>query len=168
MPMGGNHKSKSAALKKLEGDRRKVGRAKLDEQIEREPKGRGKPVFPDHLTDAEKREFQRVIMTAPAALLTGADQRLIENYCVASVAAEDARVKLAATGKMVQSKNGPVVNPFWRVWRQASNDARLMGQELGLSPAARSRLAVEPEKSTDPMELLLGPEDWSISRRTRQ
>ena len=32
----------------------------------------------------------------------------------------------------------------------------MMGNELGLSPAARARLSVEPEKPQDPMELLLG------------
>ena len=83
MPRGGDHRSKSGLLKKLEGDRRKVGRTKLEQQIEREPKGRGKPKLPLHLTAAERLEFQHVLDTAPAAILTGADQRLIENYCVA-------------------------------------------------------------------------------------
>ena len=37
----------------------------------------------------------------------------------------------------------------------------MMGSELGLSPASRSRIQVEPEKSMDPMELLLGPDEDS-------
>ena len=38
MPSGGNHRSKSPTLRKLEGNRRKIGRAELEAQIEREPR----------------------------------------------------------------------------------------------------------------------------------
>ena len=168
MPRGGDHRSKSAVLKKREGDRRKVGRTKLEQQIEREPKGCGKPKLPLHLTAAERLEFQHVLDTAPQAILTGADQRLIENYSVAAAAAREAADALARTGKLVQGRDGPITNPYWRIWRQAANDARMMGNELGLSPAARARLSVEPEKPDDVMELLLGMDGdndaWSIPK----
>jgi P27 family predicted phage terminase small subunit len=108
------------------------------------------------LSSAELAEFKHVLETAPMVLLTGCDQRLIENYCVAVAAAREAAEKLSKTGKLIAGANGPTINPFWKLWRQASNDARMMGNELGLSPAARARLSVEPEKPQDPMELLLG------------
>jgi hypothetical protein len=107
MPRGGGRRSKPASLKRLEGDRRKVGRAKFEEVIEGEPK---------------------------------------------------AREALAKTGKLVQGSEGPIINPYWRIWRQAANDARMMGGELGLSPSSRARLSVEADKEPDPMELLLGME----------
>lgn len=160
MPRGGDRRSKPAALKKAEGNRTKVKTAALDAAIEREPKGRGKPVLPTHLSDAELAEFQHVLDTAPSTILTGADQRLIENYSVAAAAAREASVALAKTGKLVQGAEGPMLNPYWRIWRQASNDARMMGNELGLSPASRARLSAEPERGAgNAMELLLGMSD---------
>ncbi len=32
----------------------------------------------------------------------------------------------------------------------------MMGLELGMSPAARARMSIEPEKPSDPMEMLIG------------
>ncbi len=124
MPRGGDHSSKSAALKKLEGDRRKIGRRALEAKLKREPKGRGRPAVPAHLTAAEQREFQHVLDTAPSVLLTGADQRMIEAYAVAVTTAEDARAQLAATGRVIEDVDRSIVNPYWRIWRQAANDAR--------------------------------------------
>jgi P27 family predicted phage terminase small subunit len=173
MPRGGDHSSKPAILKKLEGDRSKVGRTKLEARIEREPRGRGRPKLPAHLSPAELVEFRHVIETAPQAILTGADQRLIECYCVAIAAAMDAREKLEKTGKLIAGANGPVLNPFWKIWREAANDARMMGGELGLSPASRARLSVEPEQSDDPLALLLGDDadldgTWSTIPKAKQ
>ena len=64
MPRGGDHRSRSALLKKREGDRRKVGRTKLEQQIQREPKARGRPKLL-HLSPAERVEFKHVLDTAP-------------------------------------------------------------------------------------------------------
>ena len=69
MPRGGDRRSKSPLLKKIEGDRRKVGRARLDALVEREPRGRGKPKLPLHLTAAEQAEFRHVLDTAPSRFL---------------------------------------------------------------------------------------------------
>jgi P27 family predicted phage terminase small subunit len=172
MPRGGNHSSKPATVKALEGNRSKVSRAKLEALVEREPKGRGKPKPPPHLSAEEQEEFRHVLDTAPAAILTGADQTLLENYCVAVCVAREAHGELQATGKLVQGNRGQVVNPFWRLWRQSVELSRMMGSELGLSPASRARIQVEPEKSDDPMALLLGPDGdpngaW-LTLKTRQ
>ena len=140
MPRGGNHSSKPAGLKALEGNRSKVSAAKLQRLIEREPKGVGKPVVPAHLAKDEQEEFRHVLKTAPAANLTACDQALVENYCVAVCAAREAHGKLLQTGKLVRGPNGPMLSPFWRLWEQSVELSRMMGSELGLSPASRSRI----------------------------
>jgi len=163
---GGNHSSKPAALKALEGNRRKISKAKLRAQLEREPKGRGKPMAPAHLSPAERAEFNHVLATALIGLLTAADQALIETYCVAVCAAREAHVKLRLSGQLVQGVNGPAVHPSRRVWRQAIDTARMMGSELGLSPASRARLQIEPPKTDDPMAMLMGTGDPTDFWRT--
>ncbi|HEV2897269.1 MAG TPA: phage terminase small subunit P27 family [Pseudaminobacter sp.] len=171
MPRGGNHSSKPAVLKALEGNRSKISGDKLRTLLEREPKGRGKPIVPGHLSAGEQAEYRHVLASAPAAILTAADQALIENYCVAICAAREAHDKLRQTGKLVQGVNGPVVNPFWRLWRQSVDLARIMGSELGLSPASRARLSAKGAEEDDPMALLLGmdgeEESCSTAPRTR-
>ena len=87
MPRGGDHRSKSAVLKQLEGDRRKVGRTRLDARIEREPKGRQNR-WPRRIRRPTSWPNSGMFWRRrQVTILTAADQTLIENYCVAVCAA---------------------------------------------------------------------------------
>ena len=103
MPKGGDQRSKSPTLKKKRTSPARSRAPRSKRRSRPEPRGRGQPKLPLHLTAAERLEFAHVLETAPASLLTGADQALIENYAVAICAAREAHGKLQ-TGKLTRRR----------------------------------------------------------------
>lgn len=145
---------KSNALKLLEGNRRKVKTASLTA----EPQAVGMPRLPVHLTAEEQRLWADVVASLPLGLLTRADEGALERYAVAWSRFRETQIKIRQTGVLVQSSWGPIRNPLLIVQERAAMEMNRAGAELGLSPAARSRMTAPDTAGADPMELLLGPE----------
>ena len=166
----GGHNRKPRAIKRLEGNRRKVARAELEKE---EPRGMGRPRLPVHLSTEERRLWSDVVSSLPSDLLSQADEAVLERFVVAWAEFRDAHVKITKTGTLVQSPQGPIRNPLLTVRHQAAREMHLAGGEIGLSPVARARLTTEGREEDDPMALLLGDDldpagAWASVPRTRQ
>lgn len=132
-------KPKPTALRRLEGNPGK--RAwNHDEPVLPE----GLPDCPDHLSEPARGEWERLAgVLHEAGLLTLADRAALAAYCQCWGRWVEAEEKLRELPAMVRAPSGYVQqNPWMSV---ANKQLELMGRymaELGLTPAARSRVAV--------------------------
>ena len=75
-----------------------------------------------------------------------ADREALACYCAAVSRRERAEEELAKTAPLVKSPSGyPVQNPWLAIANKAMEQMLKWGQELGLSPAARTRIKVAPK-----------------------
>lgn len=156
---------KPAKIKALEGNREKLGRARIREN----PAALGLPRLPTHLSQEERRLWADVLASLPPKLLTRADEGVLERFAVAWAEFREVHATITRTGRLVQSANGPVRNPLLVVRNAAAKEMHLAGMEIGLSPVARARLTAEDREEDDPMALLLGEDldpngAWSTTR----
>lgn len=155
--MAGNRNSgrhrKPAIIRKAEGNRSR-------RPIPAEPQGRGQPALPLHLSADERAIFMHVMNTAPAGLITAADQHIVEAYAVAVALFRDADRIVKKDGfTSFDQKGRPCPNPFIRIRRQAATEIRALADSIGLSPLARTRLIGRPDAEPfDPIELFIGGE----------
>lgn len=152
MPRGGRNKPNQ--LKLIEGNRSKV----KQDRLTAEPPGLGYPREPDHLSPEELGLWRDVVRSLPLGLLTRADEGILERYAVAWARYREVGRIVAETGLMVMTRQGPIRNPLLAVQTAAAKEMHSAGAEIGLSPAARSRMSAPDASDTDPMELLLGPD----------
>lgn len=153
--IGSGRPPKPAQIKRLEGNRSKVARAKLDKNP---PQGKGKPRVPLHLTAAERKLWAHIVDALPAALLCRADEPTLERMAVYWSRFREAGRMLARSSLLVQSPQGSIRNPLLAIQNDAAREMHRASGELGLSPVARARLTAAGSESDDPMELLLGME----------
>jgi len=165
MPPGGI-KPKPAALKELHGNTQKVANAEFQKQIARQAKGNGTPRVPPHLRPYEQRLWRDVVASLPVALLTRADEGVLERYVIAWARLHETQRQIGIEGLTIEGPNGTVRNPLLVVQKQATEEMHKAGCEIGLTPVARARLAVDPEASDDPMAQLLG--EAGVTWNTRQ
>jgi P27 family predicted phage terminase small subunit len=82
---------------------------------------------------------------AKVRVLTGLDREALAIYCSAAARRAKAEAEIAKTGEVIRTPAGfATVSPWLTV---ATKSAELMlryGQELGLSPAARTRIKTAP------------------------
>ena len=140
---------KPTALKRLAGN---PGRRPLPT---REPKpAPGIPTPPAHLGDEARREWARISGELHrCGLLTSVDRAAVAMYCLAYGRWVEAENKVRELGVVVRSPNNfPIHSPYLAVANKAMDQMiRLLG-ELGLSPAARTRIEVEKPPADDPDE----------------
>lgn len=139
-------KPKPTVLKLIEGN---PGRRAING---REPKPpRDLPTCPSHLSATAKAEWKRLAATLNAiGLLTPADRAVLAAYCQCYGRWVEAERKLTETPPLLKTPAGYVqVSPWMTV---ANKQLELMAKfmvELGLTPAARSRLAIQmPDSAT--------------------
>jgi P27 family predicted phage terminase small subunit len=138
----GARKPKPTALTVLEGPGRRPRRSAP------------RPTCPAHLSEAAREEWERLVeVLDEIGVLTRADRGALAAYCQAYGRWVEAELKLAATPPILKTPAGYLqVSPWMTVAnRQMELMARFMG-ELGLTPAARSRLAVERPRGPRPWE----------------
>ena len=148
---------KPAVVRKIEGNR---SRREIPREIEPE----GRPRCPNLLNEAEKERWLDVVVSLPVALLTRADEQTLERMAIAWARFRETTEAIHKAGLLVRGSVGNVVrNPLLIVQAAASHEMRICGMELGLSPAARTRITALPEVDDDPLAILLGPEGkaWS-------
>jgi len=144
--------TKPSVIKALEGNRSKFG----SKQIRQDPKGIGKAEAPRHLKPEEMKLFKAVIASLPITLLSAADNSVLERMAVAWARFRKANREVHRLGELVQSPQGPVINPYFKIMDRCTREMHKAGGELGLSPAARARLAAVGMAEDDPMSILLG------------
>lgn len=103
------------------------------------------PSAPRHLNAVAQREWRRVARgLADAGVLTKMDRATLAAYCANYARWAEAENKLRTDGMVDKTPNGMAVQG---VWLQISNKAQVLmlkfAQELGLTPAARTRVRVE-------------------------
>ena len=102
------------------------------------------PRCPAHLSDTARREWRRLATPLhEAGILTLADRAVLAAYCQAYARWVEAEEHLAKTPALLKTASGYVQQSPWL--SIANKQMELMGRymtELGLTPAARSRLAV--------------------------
>ena len=163
----GGRNRKPALIKRLEGDRRKIGKKKLAEI--REPVAPGVPIRPGHLSAEENRLWDATLASAPKGLLTAADSMMVELFVTSWAMLQMANRQIAATSLLVKSERGAVKNPLMTIRRMLTAELNATAAQLGMSPFARCRLTAAPDDADDPMSLLLGWSDdpsgpWAIKR----
>jgi P27 family predicted phage terminase small subunit len=139
-------KTKPTSLKLVTGTAR-AGRLNADE-----PRPEvARPDPPDHLTDAARAEWHRVVGELIAlGLLTNLDRGALGAYCQAYgrwSAAEHALARMASRdastdGLIVRTKSGNVIqNPLVGTANKAMADMVRYAAEFGLTPSARTRVS---------------------------
>ena len=141
-------KSKPTALKLLTGTLK-------EKPSEDEPKPPLKiPSMPLHLCPAARREWYRsCLMLHEIGILTIADRSILAAYCTAYALWElswKAINKMSETGKlgaglMISTTNGNMIqNPLVGTANKAAGDMVRFASELGMTPAARTRIKAGP------------------------
>jgi P27 family predicted phage terminase small subunit len=156
-----------------EGDTRKKGVRKLQEQLDAEPKAaRGLPDCPEHLSGRARDawEFWSTEL-AYMNLDSRPDAMMLEGACVAWARAVAADLMIAELGSVtaqpILSTSGELLgckyrtNPAVAVSHAAWKQLRSFCSEFGLSPASRTRLTIEKHDNgeKDLMALLSTPRE---------
>ncbi|MGM0583283.1 MAG: phage terminase small subunit P27 family [Pseudomonadota bacterium] len=142
-------KPKPTALKVLEGN---PGKRPLRGAEPSLPPAR--PACPAHLSPVARAEWERLVeVLEETGVLTSADQGALAAYCQAYGRWVEAERRLAETPALLKTPAGYLqISPWMTVAnKQMELMARFMG-ELGLTPAARSRLAIQPTRGPKPWE----------------
>lgn len=143
---------KPTATKRLEGN---PGKRKLNQN---EPKPRSRrPKMPDYFSQDQEAVWRRVTRELRAMqVMTSADADVITLLVEAIVERREAQVIVAKDGATIMSPNGyPTVHPLsGKVNKLGAQILRLL-EQLGMTPASRSRIQTLDDKSDDPFEEFL-------------
>lgn len=141
---------KPTRLKELAGN---PGKRPLN-RGEPKPKA-GVPTPPSHLDGTARREWKRISQQLAACrLLTAVDRTALALYCTAYSRWAEAEKQVREVGTVVRTKNGyPVLSPYLIVANKAMEQLTRLLAELGLSPAARTRISIAgPSSENDSAE----------------
>lgn len=134
---------KPLPLRVLHGD--KKSRTNLNEP-QAQPLTKADPL---DWMDAEARSvWEEVVEELDAmGLLRQVDLYVVASFVASFRTFEQAAVLVAKAGPLIKGKDGRLVrNPAVAVQRDAMNMIRLLGRELGMSPAARTMMAARPSE----------------------
>jgi len=153
-------KPKPSALKELEGNpgKRPINKA--------EPKPKtGMPSCPRHLNTQARKEWHRMApQLQKLGLLTQIDRAALAGYCQCYgrwVEAEKKLKELAGISVdkvpyLYKTSNGNlIISPLLIVANKSLEQMHKFLVEFGLTPAARSRIAISGGESDDPLDKLL-------------
>ena len=148
-------KPKPTAIKVAQGNpgKRRINRHEPDPPV-------SLPDCPPHLSDEAKREWDRIAVSLNrVGLLTQVDRSTMAGYCQCYGRWVEAELKLAETPAILRMPSGYIQQSPWLTIanKQLELMARYMA-ELGLTPASRSRIAVQ---------LQSGPNAWNHDGPTR-
>lgn len=134
---------KPVTLRVLHGDPKK-SRTDLIEPAARPVTNADPPVWMD---PAARAVWEEVIDELEAmGVLRQCDLYVVAAFVAAYRTFEQAAQVVAKGGTLIKGQKGNLVrNPAAAVQRDAMNMVRLLGRELGMSPAARTMMATRPE-----------------------
>lgn len=165
-------KPKPVALQIAEGDPRKRGKNKLQEQLEKEVQAkRGLPDCPRHLKGRARHAWKFWNEELIAMNLDcRPDAMMLEGACVNYARAVHADLAVEKAGILleepIQTPDGEVVgtrlkkNPAVEISNQAWRAVKMFCSEFGLSPVARMRVKIEKDEKAaadDLAEILSRP-----------
>lgn len=162
MAARGGPPPKPTALRVVEGGGKMRGR--FLERARREPLpplGLHEP--PKSFTARQLAIWKRLKEDAPEGLLTKVDQTLFTSYCVAVDVLDLAVERFNQSGGEIiaesktDSEHRYIVNPHLKEFHRICELIRPMQQELGFTPASRTRIALrKPDGDEDPLQRFLG------------
>lgn len=143
-------KPKPTALKLIAGN---PGKRAINRREPRPPAS--KPTCPAHLSPTAKAEWRRIAgVMHRIGILTQVDRAALAAYCQAYGRWVAAERKLTETPALIKSPSGYVQQSPWL--SVANKQLELMGRymaELGITPAARSRVAAVPGEEAGSSEM---------------
>lgn len=137
---------KPTTLKILQGN---PGKRKLNKK---EPKPKNEiPTCPSHLCPEGKKEWKRMVKElAVLGLITKIDRAALAAYCTCWAKYVEASLGIRETGYLVESKTGVLrSNPLVTVQNKAIEQMKALLIEFGMTPASRSRIALNNEDTDD-------------------
>ena len=137
-----SNRPKPTRLRVLEG---KPGRRPFN-RSEPQPKApSGVPAPPSFLGREGKAEWRRVVkQLVDLGLYTELDRSAFAAYCQSWDTWRQANKSLATNGMIVRTPNGQRRSPYLAIADRALAHIRAFLIEFGMTPAARSRVSVEP------------------------
>lgn len=117
----------------------------------------GAPTPPAGLSDAALAEWHRIVpeLVRLGLLAEVEDQRAVASYCRTAALYDAALVRLESEGLTAKSRlGGEIQHPAFAVALRLSADLRAWMARLGLSPADRQRVAIDPQPEGDEPEEL--------------
>ena len=169
--MPGGQRPKPTAIQIVEGDPRRLGKNKLLEKQAREPKpADGLPKCPEHLKGYARGAWNRWRKQLQAMDLDRApDAQALECACQAYQDVAECYKMITKQGRVLPRRArdgagnwvvvGLMTHPAVRQRNQAMMIMKAFCDEFGLTPAARTRLSVEPidDEEDDLWKLLSQP-----------
>ena len=143
---------KPTALRKLQGNPSK----RPFPQNEPQPRS-GIPPCPRHIQGEARKEWSRTSKElASCGLLTSVDRAALAAYCQAWARWVQAEGVLREAGLLIKTPNGMLVqSPMLAIANRAMDQMKAFLVEFGMTPAARTRVQVQPpEKKADPLDEL--------------
>jgi P27 family predicted phage terminase small subunit len=112
---------------------------------------------PAELSGRAKEEWERMAQPlAQLGLLSSIDGAAFAAYCTLAARWRDAEDALKKTGPVVKSPSGyPMLSPYYTIANQSLSQMRAYLTEFGMTPSARSRLAVRNAEPNDALETFL-------------
>jgi phage terminase small subunit len=152
---------KPTVLRLVESGGKPRGRFKERAKHEARPESPLGPP-PRYLNLDQLEVWFRLVGASPAGLLTGCDREIFEAFVV--LAAARSRIceqfNNSSSDVIVQSTDDEkrwILVASLREFKRLSESLRILGQELGYSPAARTRVQIKPaEVAVDPLAEFLG------------
>jgi len=141
---------KPAALKRLNGNPGKRA-------IREEPQPVGPLEMPEGMTGEAAREWDRAVSAMPPGFYTAADAPALAVYCRAWVQFMASSATLELEGLTATGAQGqPMAHPAASIQAKQAELILKASDRLGMSPAARTRLASPAKKDAGKFEGLLG------------
>ena len=109
------------------------------------------PDRPAVLVGEAATEWDRITaLLFDAGMINDLDRAALTAYCLSWKRWLDAEAEVAAAGEVVKAPSGyPIQNPWRAVANQAHKQMVALLGDLGLSPAARTRVLMAPRKKTE-------------------
>ena len=160
-------KPKTTSQQISAGDPRKIGKRKLQERLEAEPKAtRGLAGCPKHVKGRARLAWKFWAEELEAMEIDRRpDSMMLEGTCVMYARAVEADIAIQRDGITVQdstiNKAGEVVvlnskpHPAIAISNTAWTQLRSFCSEFGLSPVSRTRLSLNPAEKVDDLAMLL-------------
>jgi len=122
-----------------------------------EPKPRNSmiiPRSPEYLDNVGKKEWRRMGKELhKIGLLSNIDMAAFAAYCQQYSMWVMATKKVQEHGVLIKAQSGyPMQSPYFTIQNKAQSEMRKWLTEFGMTPSSRSRVQVEKEQESDPME----------------
>lgn len=132
------------------GPQREPNAAKLARGETRPSRLRNEPVaplraprMPSDMDRDSQAVWRRVTRDAPPGLIRAAHADILRCFCEAVTGYVRAQRELSGSPLLIEGRTGLVRNPLHQIARDSRDAVRLLGRELGLSPAAAAAMALE-------------------------